>query len=139
MRPDDDHNDVVYVVREQEAPLKFLFWGAAIGAGLALLFAPRSGVETRRRLRTNARRFRALAEEKLDDLEDRVADGSTRVRELVEDGVEDLKEQAGELTDAVRGAGSTARDELERRLTAARKRRRTTKAEAEAEKEEPVA
>ena len=142
MKLEGEHDDVVYVVREQEAPLKYLFWGAAIGAGLALLFAPSSGTETRRQLRSKARRFRALAEEKYDELEDRVAEGSSRVREYVEDGVEDLKIHAGELTDAVKGAGTTARDELERRLDEARAKRRGT-AEAdlepvEEEEEEPV-
>jgi gas vesicle protein len=143
MKLEDGHDDVVYVVREQEAPLKYLFWGAAIGAGLALLFAPSSGTETRRQLRTKARRFRALAEEKYDELEEKVADGTSKAREYLEDGVEDLKIHAGELTDAVKGAGSTARDELERRLDEARARRRG-KSEPEAEvieeveEEEPV-
>ena len=144
MKLEDEHDDVVYVVREQEAPLKYLFWGAAIGAGLALLFAPSSGTETRRQLRTKARRFRALAEEKYDELEEKVAEGTSKAREYLEDGVEDLKIHAGELTDAVKGAGSTARDELERRLDEARAKRRG-KAEVETEvdveeveEEEPV-
>ncbi|HSM18458.1 MAG TPA: YtxH domain-containing protein [Gemmatimonadales bacterium] len=138
MKNQDDYDDVVYVVREQEAPLKYLFWGAAIGAGLALLFAPSSGTETRRQIRSKARRFRALAEEKYDEFEDRLADGSSRVKEFVEDGVEDLKIQAGELTDAVKGAGSTARDELERRLKDARARRRGQPEAESAEEVEPV-
>ncbi len=135
---DKDLDDVVYVVREQEAPLKYLFWGAAIGAGLALLFAPNSGTETRRQLRSKARRFRALAEEKYDEFEDRLAEGTSRVREYVEDGVEDLKTHAGELTEAVRGAGTTARDELERRLKEARARRRGEPETESAEEVEPV-
>ena len=40
--------DVVYVERGGDASAKWLFWGAVLGAGLALLYAPRSGEETRR-------------------------------------------------------------------------------------------
>src|SRR5436309_374874 len=40
--------EVVYVERGGDASAKWLFWGAVLGAGLALLYAPRSGEETRR-------------------------------------------------------------------------------------------
>ena len=40
--------EVVYVERGGDASAKWLFWGAVLGAGLALLYAPRTGEETRR-------------------------------------------------------------------------------------------
>jgi len=39
--------EVVYVERG-DSSAKWLFWGAVLGAGLALMYAPRSGEETRR-------------------------------------------------------------------------------------------
>mgnify|MGYP003297415756 CR=1 FL=1 len=45
--------EVVYVERG-DSSAKWLFWGAVLGAGLALLYAPRSGEETRRLLREKA-------------------------------------------------------------------------------------
>jgi hypothetical protein len=40
--------EVVYVERGGDSSAKWLFWGAVLGAGLALLYAPRTGEETRR-------------------------------------------------------------------------------------------
>jgi hypothetical protein len=44
------------------------FMGALVGAGLALLLAPASGGETRRRLTDTARRFGETAKEKVDEV-----------------------------------------------------------------------
>jgi hypothetical protein len=44
------------------------FMGALVGAGLALLLAPASGGETRRRLTDTARRFGETAKEKMDEV-----------------------------------------------------------------------
>ena len=60
--------DVVYVERGGDASAKWLFWGACLGAGLALLYAPRTGEETRRNLQRRLWKLRAMSEEKLDDL-----------------------------------------------------------------------
>ena len=51
-----------------DASAKWLFWGAVLGAGLALLYAPRSGEETRRVLQRKLWKLRAMTEEKLDEL-----------------------------------------------------------------------
>jgi gas vesicle protein len=55
--------------------------GAAVGAGIALLYAPDSGVETRRRLGRTA----------------------TRLRSSLDDGVSVAKERIGDLTSEVKG------------------------------------
>jgi len=143
MTREDDGRGVLYVVREGDSPLKYLFVGAAIGAGLALLFAPADGEETRRRIGRKARQLRDRAEEGFDELEDRLTDGTRRLRDKVHETVDDVRTQAGEVTDAVKSAGTTARQELERRLADARARRQgevvdETDDEAE-EEEEPVA
>ena len=137
----DDDGEVVYLVRESEASIKHLFLGAILGAGLALLFAPANGEETRRALRRRADQLRSLAEEGLEELDERLSDGTERLRGRVRDTVDDVRTQAEEVTDAVKGAGATARQELEKRLADARARRRgeSTEIEEVDEEEEPVA
>ena len=46
--------------------------GALLGAGLALLFAPQSGADTRRLIRKKAKRLAAGAEDRFDDVKDRI-------------------------------------------------------------------
>ncbi len=62
-------------------------------------------------------------------------DKAAEVRDAVRDRVDDVRERATDARDAVRGAGHSAREELERRLADARVRRR---AAAIADDEEPV-
>jgi len=49
-----------------------LVLGGLIGAGLALLFAPHSGEETRRMIRRRSRKLADGARDRYDDLKDRV-------------------------------------------------------------------
>jgi hypothetical protein len=142
----------VYVERENGgSALKWLLLGAAVGAGLALLFAPRSGADLRQDLRRGVRRLKHLAEDSIDDLrgefgrEERearaMADSGSAYGEPAEKGPAD---SAAGVPAAPSEAGvpavdrptlTTAREELERRLAAARARRRQTLPEHE----EPVA
>jgi gas vesicle protein len=129
----------VYIVEpERSSGIGLFVLGAALGAGLALLFAPASGEETRRRIRREAGKLKDRAEDMLDDLSYEY----DRVREDVEETVDEVKEKvtgaARSLVDEARSRKSpvsAARDELERRLADARARRR----EPEPEDEEPVA
>jgi len=66
-----------------------LILGALVGAGLALLLAPRSGAETRRSL---ARKARRLA----DDARDRYDDARQRVRRAREHRLHAKDEATGE-------------------------------------------
>lgn len=130
---DDDDDRRVVLVERGGSSVKALLLGAMIGAGLALLYAPQSGEETRRGLKRRLRKARALAEEKVDELGERF---SGRGREetipqlpsdemalVEEDDAED--DVAPEMVVPPRGA----REELERRLEQARARRRDTPAE----------
>jgi len=73
--------EIVYVERAGDSSAKWLFWGAALGAGLALLYAPRSGEETRRVLQRKLWKLRAMTEEKFDELaHDRKAEAQAAVR-----------------------------------------------------------
>lgn len=130
-------NEVYIVEPDRSSGLGWFVLGAALGAGLALLFAPASGEETRRRLRREAGKLKERAEDALDDLSYEY----DRVREEVEETVDEVKEKvtgaARSLVDEARRKSpvSAARDELERRLADARARRR----EPQPEDEEPVA
>lgn len=74
--------------------------GAAIGGGLALLTAPRSGQETRDRIRD-------LADETRDRLGKLAEEAETRVKEAVEEGRE-LLEEKKDLVQAAIKAGKEA-------------------------------
>jgi len=73
--------------RNSNAVMGFVL-GAAVGAGIALLLAPCSGTETRRKLGDKARQL------------------STSMR----DGLEQTKNRLGELKDDVNTAVTTGRD-----------------------------
>jgi hypothetical protein len=127
--------EVVYVERGGDSSAKWLFWGALLGAGLALLYAPRSGEETRRVLQRKLWKLRAMTEEKLDELAQQFGGGKEALSELEEEEEEDLLEGEKETpTFRARPPGPTAREELERRLAEARARRRTV-----GDYEEPLA
>jgi gas vesicle protein len=95
--------------------------GIAVGAVVGFLFAPEAGEDTRRRLTKRLKNLRDAAEEKVDE-----------VRGLLET---DEEEEAD--ADAEEAPRST-REELQRRVHAARRRRRAPVPEVE-EGEEPVA
>jgi YtxH-like protein len=130
---DDDDRRVVYVEREGGSTVKALLLGALIGAGLALLYAPQSGEETRRGLKRRLRKVRALAEEKVDELGERLSGKHStpaaypESEMAMDDGDDDDTDIAPEMV-APPGRGG-AREELERRLEQARARRRGTPAE----------
>jgi gas vesicle protein len=74
--------------------------GAVIGAGIALLFAPDTGVQTRRRLRRGADALRERAEEGFDEATKRTRKDLRRRRRHLEKQLERLTAQArGRLAD----------------------------------------
>lgn len=137
-------DDEAVVVVEKGGGIGAFLAGAALGAVIALLFAPQSGAETRAMLRARARRLREAAEDRLHDLEEAVETGYERTKASVEAGLQSAKrsiearrEDARDAYTAGRSAVRTARDELERRLADARAQRGQARpAEAEAESDE---
>jgi hypothetical protein len=113
--------EVVYVKGDGDSSVKWLLWGAAIGAGIALLYAPRSGEETRRSLQRRLWKLRAMTEEKLDELVQQFGDKSPLPHE--DEFEEDAPLGASAPAAAPRRTPSP-RQELERRLSEARARRR---------------
>lgn len=133
-RDSHDDREIIYLERDSPSALKPLLVGLVLGLGVGLLFAPRSGEETRRALRRRLRRLRAFAGEQVGELSEKLQDGVERVRtgEWPIDEDEDAEDEAG--SDEAPPV-SSAREELERRLASARARRRA----ATRGDEEPVA
>ena len=131
--------ELVYVERSGDSSAKWLFWGALLGAGLALLYAPRSGEETRRLLQRRLWKLRAMSEEKLDELSQRFGGGQGSLDDLADEDEEEADEEPLPRPQPARAAPSGgARQELEHRLAEARARRRAAGA-AEVDVEEPLA
>jgi hypothetical protein len=137
-----DERDIVVIEQGGGGSVWWLMAGGLLGAGLALLFAPRTGEETRRIL---ARRLAKLK----DSAEDAFLAGENENENEDED--EDEDEDTTDAEAAGPGAGtpparedrtgshsaiSPARLELEKRLADARARRQRALVE---EDEEPVA
>lgn len=112
-------DDLPYIIVERESSgggvLPFL-WGALIGAGVALLYAPRTGRETRAEITGGVRRLKERAE-----------DTVRGVQESVTEAVEGVREQVGGRVGAARNAFNvgkeTAREsraDMERRIREAR-------------------
>jgi gas vesicle protein len=134
--------EVTVIEAESGSGFKWFLLGAAVGAGLGLLFAPQSGERTRRDITRKARHLKRQAGEKLEDFAEEVQDRGKRIKESAEDFIEEVEDRGrrvkatavdfvDDLTDEVRDTrrrvehnASSARDELERRLAEARARRR---------------
>ena len=141
MRRHGTDRDVIVVEPDSGSSIGWLLFGAAVGAGLALLFAPASGVETRRRITRSARRLKETAADALDeirdefeDLSDRASEKLDEVKDAARDTVDEIEDTARAAVSRRRSGANQAREDLERRLSDARARRR-----AEAEDQEPVA
>ena len=119
-----DYEDLPYVVIERHGGgFEAFFWGALLGAGAALLLAPRSGAETQREIRDTARRVRGAAEDRVTDARETVLGAVDRTRTRVEDrvstvrgAIEERADQAREAVRVGRDAARQARSELERRV-----------------------
>lgn len=127
-------SEVVYVERGADSSAKWLFWGSLLGAGLALLYAPSSGEETRRNLQRKLWKLRAMTEEKLDEITQQFGGAKDSLEGLMEDEDEDAEEDLEGRPLYGRSPGASPREELERRLADARARRRSP-----ADLEEPLA
>jgi len=119
-----DHDEQPYIVIEKHnGGVGNLLLGVLIGAGVALLFAPRSGEETRtaisRRARKAGSKVKGVAEEVTEQVVDTFEGARARVEEQIESArsaIELKKAQVSRAMDAGREAAQQARGDLERRL-----------------------
>ena len=121
---DEDYFAEPYVIVEkQEIGIGPFLLGIALGAGVALLFAPQSGQETRRGIARSAKRAQDAAQDFVEDVSGTVADKFKEVRTSVEerieatiDAVDDRKRRVTNAFHAGRAAAREARGELEQRI-----------------------
>ncbi len=118
-----DEDEPYVVIEKTEGSTGSFLIGLALGAGVALLFAPRSGWETRRDLRRGARRVKDAAQGAAEDLTGTVVDTFTEARIQVEEridharqAVELKRKQVAQAVNAGRAAAQQAREDLERRI-----------------------
>lgn len=124
---DYDDQDGPYVVIEREtggSGIGTFLIGAAIGAGIALLFAPQSGEETRADIKRRARNAKDSASRVAHDVTESVTDTFQDARRRVEEqidtartAIERKKDQMRRAMEAGRVAADDARVDLENRLT----------------------
>jgi gas vesicle protein len=109
-----DHDEAPYIVIERDSGggIGSFVLGALVGAGVALLFAPKSGVETQEEIRERARKLRDVAEERVRDAQRQLEERLEEAREGVQARYEDVRE----AVNAGRTAASEARAELEEKL-----------------------
>src|SRR4026208_730674 len=102
--------------RGGDASAEWRCGGGLLGAGLALLYAPSSGEETRRNLQRKLWKLRAMTEEKLDALPQQLGGAKDTLDGRLEDEEEDLEGDGDEGGIYGRSAAGSPREELERRL-----------------------
>lgn len=109
-----DRDEVPYFVIERESGggVGSFLLGALLGAGVALLFAPRSGAETQQELKERAIRFRDAAEERMKETQ-------AQIEERLEHARDELMQRVDAVKEAVEAGKTTAeeaRHELEDRI-----------------------
>ena len=135
---EQDQQPYVIVERRASGVVAFLC-GALVGAGVALLLAPKSGRETQADLREGARRLREGTGERLTDLRETLGERYDRTRDQVETRVDDFcrnvadrQQKAGEAIKAGKDAARQARSDLEARVAESKEAYRAALAEGEA-------
>jgi gas vesicle protein len=112
-----EQKDSPYIVVERQSTgVGTFLWGVLLGAGIALLFAPRSGQETRRELGSGMRKLKDSAE----DTVQKVQKAVTGTIEEFRDQVNDRMDSARQAMEAGREAALRSRADLERRVREAR-------------------
>jgi gas vesicle protein len=123
MRHHEQDDEPYIVIEKHSAGVGNFLLGCLVGAGVALLFAPRSGEETRsdikRRARTAQDKVRDVAEEVTGQVVDTFEGARARVEEQIEtarSAIVAKKDQVSRAMEAGRDAAQQARIDLERRL-----------------------
>ena len=107
-------NGEEYVIIEHRSGGSFgtFVWGLLIGAAAALLYAPKSGRETREELTESVGRIRDQAEGKVREVQDTVTEVVEDARRQFEEGVDTARRAVESGREAVR----ESRAEVERRV-----------------------
>ena len=118
-----EHEEPYVVIEKHSGGVGDFLLGALIGAGVALLFAPRSGPETRREIGRRARQAQDSVRTVAEEVTGQVVETFEGARARVEDQLESArtaivakKDQVSRAMEAGRDAAQQARVDLERRL-----------------------
>ena len=103
MRERDDVPRIV-IEREKGGNLGSFLLGALLGAGVALLLAPRSGAETQEKLKEQAKKLKGVAERQ-------VRDAQKSIEERLDVAREDVRSRIESIRDAVEQGRVAAREE----------------------------
>jgi len=109
---DQDDSPYIVIERDSGSGMGSFVLGALIGAGLALLFAPKTGAETQAEIKEHARKLRSVAEERVRDAQRQFEERLDDVRGGVQSRFEDVKEAVS----TGRSAAHDARADLEKKL-----------------------
>ncbi len=118
----EDEEPYVVIEKHEGGAGSFLL-GVLAGAAIALLFAPRTGAETRAELARAARRTQESARDMVDDVAESLGESIETARTAVERKVESARgavevkrSQVSQAIDAGREAARQARVDLEERI-----------------------
>ena len=114
MRPHGDEPFVV--VQEKSSDVGSFLLGIAIGAGVALLLAPRTGADVRADIGRRVKKAKGNVTETFTDAREKVEERLERARALVEK----RRRQVADAVEAGRSAARDAHTELNHRLGDAR-------------------
>lgn len=109
---DQDEGPYVVIERHSGGGAGAFILGALVGAGVALLLAPRSGEETQQDLKDRALKLKSAAEARMREAQKQLEERLDTAREGVHAKVDGMKE----AVEAGRRAAVEARDDLERKL-----------------------
>jgi gas vesicle protein len=116
MRQYDNEDEPLLVIEKRSGGVGSFLLGIAVGAGIALLMAPQSGVETRQQIRRRARRAsNAVRETAMETYEQARTTVGGRI-DSARQALELKKQQVTRAMEAGRAAAQQARDDLERRI-----------------------
>lgn len=120
---DWEDGDAYVVIERRDAGVGSFIVGLAVGAGIALLFAPRTGEATRREIQRSAKRMGDQAQNLVTEVTDSVGQTIQDARLSVEtrigaarDSVDLKRRQVTNAVGAGRVAAQQARVELEQRI-----------------------
>lgn len=107
-----EESPYIVIERDSGSGVGAFILGALVGAGIALLFAPKSGAETQEDIKRQARKLRTAAEDRVREAQRQIEERLGEVREGVQTHIDGVKE----AVTAGRSAATDARTDLEKRL-----------------------
>jgi gas vesicle protein len=109
---DQDEGPYVVIERGGGSGAGAFILGALVGAGVALLFAPRTGEETQQDIKDRALKLKSVAEARVREAQKQLEERLESAREGVQTRVEGVRD----AVETGRRAAVDARDDLERKL-----------------------